>query len=236
MRAFTSLAGHILGSHPSINGYYEMHISYDDAAALDRQLEMYQQHEKLKAGSRYLFDKLLHNDYRINTGLFEPADTKILVSLLEPGKTVRSIVDLFRKKPKQALYASPCEAAGYYTDRVSLLAEFCRNADLPFFYYDAQLFQEAPDKLLRTLTDWLDLDSSLTERYQLFSQTGKERTGDSSALIYSGKIDKHQADYSHIDIPEHVQSRACEIYRVCRSAIIDKAADALVASGNRVTL
>ena len=30
MRAFTSLAGHILGSHPQINGYFEMHISYDD--------------------------------------------------------------------------------------------------------------------------------------------------------------------------------------------------------------
>jgi len=25
MRAFTSLAGHILGSNPQINGYYEMH-------------------------------------------------------------------------------------------------------------------------------------------------------------------------------------------------------------------
>jgi len=34
MRAFTSLAGHILGSHPRINGYYEMHISYEDASAL----------------------------------------------------------------------------------------------------------------------------------------------------------------------------------------------------------
>ena len=38
MRAFTRLAGHILGSHPQINGYYEMLISYEDAAALDRQL------------------------------------------------------------------------------------------------------------------------------------------------------------------------------------------------------
>jgi hypothetical protein len=31
MRAFTSLAGHILGSHPQINGYYEMHISYEES-------------------------------------------------------------------------------------------------------------------------------------------------------------------------------------------------------------
>ena len=29
MRAYTSLAGHILGSHPQINGYYEMHLGYE---------------------------------------------------------------------------------------------------------------------------------------------------------------------------------------------------------------
>jgi hypothetical protein len=63
MRVYTSLAGHILGSHPQINGYYEMHLGYEDAAALDRQLELYRQGERLKPSSRYLFDKLLHDDY-----------------------------------------------------------------------------------------------------------------------------------------------------------------------------
>ena len=41
MRTFTNLARHILGSHPRINGKYELHISYEDPAALDRQLESY---------------------------------------------------------------------------------------------------------------------------------------------------------------------------------------------------
>jgi len=72
MRAFTSLAGHILGSHPQINGYYEMHISYEDASALDRQLEMFRQGDVLKANSRYLFDKLLHNDYVLKPGRRHP--------------------------------------------------------------------------------------------------------------------------------------------------------------------
>jgi len=63
MRAFTSLAGHILGSHPQINGYYEMHLSYEDASALDQQLDVYRASDALKPNSRYLFDKLLHNDY-----------------------------------------------------------------------------------------------------------------------------------------------------------------------------
>jgi hypothetical protein len=72
MRAFTSLAGHILGSHPQINGYYEMHISYEDASALDRQLEMFRQDDVLKRDSRYLFDKLLHNDYALKPGRRHP--------------------------------------------------------------------------------------------------------------------------------------------------------------------
>ena len=41
MRAFTSLTGHILGSHPKINGFYEMHFSYQYAAVLHKQLEFF---------------------------------------------------------------------------------------------------------------------------------------------------------------------------------------------------
>ena len=99
MRAFTSLAGHILGSHPQINGYYEMHLSYEDAAALDRQLEVFQQGDVLKADSRYLFDKLLHNDYVLRPERLGLADIKVLVALAEPAHTIKSIVHLFRQKP-----------------------------------------------------------------------------------------------------------------------------------------
>ena len=121
MRAFTSLAGHILGSHPRINGYFEMHISHDDASALDKQLEVLQQHETLKKNSHYLFDKLLHNDYRFNPGRLDLTDIKILVSLMEPEQTIKSIVDLFEKKIPEDLYASPVEAANYYIERVEML-------------------------------------------------------------------------------------------------------------------
>ena len=55
MRAYSSLIGHILGSHPHINGYYEMHLSYSGMADLDEQLRLYRQSESLKPGSIYLF-------------------------------------------------------------------------------------------------------------------------------------------------------------------------------------
>lgn len=224
MRAYTSLAGHILGSHPQINGYYEMHLSYEDAAALDRQLEAFRHDEVLKPGSRYLFDKLLHNDYVLTPGL-GVADIKVLVALAEPAHTIRSIVHLFRQKPDPDLYASPVEAARYYVERVRALAAFCQTSDWPYFYFDAELLQRAPEQLLPRLTDWLALDSPLSERYEVFSQTGKPRRGDTSARVWSGSIDQTRTDYSHVVIPEEALSLAQAAYRECRARIIARAAD-----------
>ncbi len=228
MRAFTSLAGHILGSHPQVNGYYEMHISYEDAAALDRQLEVFRQGDVLKANSRYLFDKLLHNDYVLKPERLAPAEFKILVSLAEPARTIGSIVHLFRQKPDPDLYASPLEAANYYVARLKALADFCRTAERGYCYFDAELLQAAPERLLPRLSHWLELDSPLSERYQTFSQTGKAGRGDSSARIHGGRIDRTRVDYSHIEIPEEALSAAQAAYREFRAQIIAGAADSVL--------
>jgi hypothetical protein len=233
MRALTSLAGHILGSHPEINGYYEMHISYEDASALDKQLEVFQESDVLKKNSRYLFDKLLHNDYVLKPGQLGPANIKILISLLEPERTIKSIVNLFSRKEIEDLYASPVAAANYYIDRVQALADFSRTANHPYYYFDAELLQRAPERLLPKLSNWLELDLPLSERYQIFSHTGKARKGDSSGRIHSGKIDRTPVDYSHISIPEDVLRPAREVYRECRRQIIGNAAD-LVSLGMKL--
>ncbi|MEN6585360.1 MAG: hypothetical protein ABFE02_04810 [Sulfuricella sp.] len=227
MRAFTTLAGHILGSHPQINGYYEMHISYEDASALDKQRDVFLESDALKENSRYLFDKLLHNDYLLKPEQFGPANIKILISLLEPEHTIKSIVNLFAQKEIDDLYASPVEAANYYIARVQALADFSRTASQPYYYFDAELFQRAPEILLSRLSDWLELDSPLSERYKIFSHTGKARKGDSSERIHSGNIDKTPVDYSHIDIPEEVLRAARDAYRECRREIIGNAADSV---------
>ncbi len=227
MRAFTSLAGHILGSHPQVNGYYEMHLSYEAPSALDRQLEVFLEGDALKENSRYLFDKLLHNDYVLKPERLGLAEMRILVSLLEPERAIKSIVDLFTRKESKELYASPLEAANYYVARVQALADFSRTAARPYFYFDAELLQQAPERLLPKLSDWLELDSPLSERYQIFSHTGKARKGDSSPRIHSGRIDRTPVDYSHVSVPQKVLDKAREVYRECRRQIIEKAADSL---------
>lgn len=226
MRAYTSLTGHILGSHPQINGYYEMHLGYEAPAALDRQLAAFRRDETLKPGSRYLFDKLLHNDYALKPERLGRADIRILVALAEPAHTIRSIVHLFAQKPDPDLYASPAAAAHYYIDRVRALAGFCRTAQWPYRYFDAELLL-TPETLLPRLAAWLELDSPLSERYEVFSQTGKARRGDTSARVRSGRIDRGRSDYSAVAIPEDALQAAAEAYRACREEIVARAADAL---------
>ena len=99
MRAYTSLVGHLLGSHPEIDGYYEMHQSYASAEDLARQAQRYAEQHSLKPGSRYLFDKLLHNDYTLALEQLDPDRTIVLMALRPPEPTLKSIVSLFARKP-----------------------------------------------------------------------------------------------------------------------------------------
>jgi hypothetical protein len=226
MRAFTSLTGHILGSNPAINGYYEMHLSYTDAAVLNKQLSELQKNERIKDNSRYLFDKLLHNEYQLVTEELGQVCLKLLVTLREPESTINSIVHLFTKKQNRPLYSSPKEAIRYYIERLEWLAHFCRTTKHNYYYFDAGLFKTAPQALLTTLSDWLELETSLSERYQIFSQTGKARIGDSSKYIHVGEIDNSRAPPPHIHIPENELKKAYEIYLDCRQQMIAHATDA----------
>lgn len=227
MRAMTSLAGHIIGSHPAINGYYEMHISYGDASALDRQIGIYQQNDALKNNSRYVFDKLLHNEYVLNLDLPELARSKVLVSILEPEHAIRSIVDLFSRKAGNEPYASPAAATSYYIERMQLLADFCQTHKQHYFY-DAEMLRQAPESLLPVMSDWLELDPPLSEHYQVFNQTGKARKGDTSSMIKSGNINRTPGDYSHVNIDVDLLARAQDIYQCNRRSMIESAIAAVV--------
>jgi hypothetical protein len=119
------------------------------------------------------------------------------------------------------------EAANYYVERVRAIAEFCRTTDWPYTYFDAELLVRAPEKLLPRLSDWLELESPLSERYEVFSQTGKARRGDTSERVRSGRIDRVRSDYAHVVIPEEALQAAQAAYRECREEIVAGAADSI---------
>ena len=96
MRANTSLISHILGSHAQISGYYEMHLSYCSAEDLVRQQQMYLTNDSIEKNTKYLFDKLLHNDYKLYLDHLGAGNPQVLVSIRSAEQTIKSIVNVFR--------------------------------------------------------------------------------------------------------------------------------------------
>lgn len=201
MRANTSLISHILGSHPQISGYYEMHLSYRTKSDLLRQQKLYSAKDVIKDSSHYLFDKLLHNRYELLLEDLDLTKIKLLVSIRPPEQSIKSIINLFQIKEIDHPYAYPEAAIEYYRERISALAKFCERYKGCYYYYDADLIRSKPKHSLAQLQNWLSLESPLTEQYQMFSQTGQARAGDSSANMTKGKIIQQQTNYESIEIP-----------------------------------
>lgn len=229
MRAYTSLVGHLLGSHPDINGYYEMHLSYASAGDLDTQARRYCKRDSLKPGSHFLFDKLLHNDYVLNLAQFDPDSTRVLVALRPPKPTLKSIINLFARKDSADLYADPTGAATYYIERVQALAVFGRQHPGRYHYFDADLIRTDTARVLTALGQWLQLGSPLVAHYQSFSQTGVEGAGDSSPAIAAGRVIHEANAYPDIVLDAASLEQAQQAYRGCRAQLIDHATAALTA-------
>ncbi|MDQ1314650.1 MAG: hypothetical protein QG662_759 [Pseudomonadota bacterium] len=227
MRAYTSLVGHLLGSHPEIDGYYEMHRSYASAADLEDQARRYREQHGLKPGSHYLFDKLLHNDYTLALERLDPDRTVVLMSLRPPEPTLKSIVSLFSRKPGDDPYADPMGAAAYYIERLHALAAFGRRYPRRFCYFDATLIRTDTERILAALGAWLHLGSPLAERYQSFARTGIAGAGDSSPAIASGRVIREENAYPGIVLDADSLRQAQAAYQDCRRQLVEQAAAAL---------
>jgi len=227
MRAYTSLVGHLLRSHPEIDGYYEMHQSYTSAEDLEDQAQRYAEQHGLKPGGRYLFDKLLHNDYTLALEQLDPDRTIVLMALRPPEPTLKSIVSLFARKPGHDPYADPAGAATYYIERLHALAAFGQQHPRRFYYFDAELIRSNTTRVLAALGQWLQLDSALTERYQSFARTGVAGAGDSSPAIAAGHVIHQKKNYPDVALDAESLQRAREAYQDCRRQLVARATAAL---------
>lgn len=228
MRAFSSLIGHILGSNPHINGYYEMHLPYTRVENLDEQLRIYTQSESLKPGSLYLFDKLLHNDYPLDTAILSGTGNTILLGIRSPENSLKSIIHLFQAKDSVHPYADPRQATDYYIERLKALAEFSEQNPGRYYYFDAELIISDSHHLLHTLTRWCQLETALSGQFQTFSQTGKAGAGDSSRQIMSGRIESNLNNYPGVYLDAELISRAERAYAEYRGVMLRHAKGALI--------
>lgn len=226
MRAYTSVLGHVFGSHPEIDGYYELHRGYVFADDLERQRAQLAASDGLKPTGRWLFDKLLHNDYPLDPTLPGLADAVVLAALRPPGPTLASIVALFGQKPGDAPYASPTGAARYYVERLGALAAFAERHPGRVRYFDAPLLRDDPPRLLATLTAWLGLATPLSVQYRTFSRTGETGAGDSSPALAAGRILASTPPPPAIVLDAALRDEVETAYRETRARLIAQAAEA----------
>ncbi len=225
MRAYSSLLGHIIGSHAEVNGYYEMHISYENNSQLNHQHDQYIQTESFKTGSQFLFDKILHNNYELDLNRLNLQQPKILIALRSPQQSIKSIINLFCKKDSKKSYSNPEQATRYYIQRLKKLSKFSQQNTKTYYYFDAELIISHTEELLMTLSNWIQLSTPLKNQYQLFSQTGRAGAGDSSQAIKAGEIIKSANHYTDIDLADHLLESAELAYCNYRQQILEHAID-----------
>ncbi len=220
MRGNTSLLSHLLGSHDEIEGYYEMHLAYYSWKSLYRQKLLYTQEHTVRAGSRYFFDKILHNDHYIAPCILTRQNSKIIIMLRKPAQAIRSIVNLYQKTEPTQKYCDPQKAANYYIKRLQGIQIVLEALNHDYFYIQADELRTKPDQILPPLEKWLGLKSPIPDKYKNFKKTGKKGAGDSLKNIYTGKIIKRSTDYSSIKLEKESLKLAINTYhelvKVCQ--------------------
>ncbi|MGO4893895.1 hypothetical protein [Flavobacterium sp. W21_SRS_FM6] len=187
MRANTSLFGHILGSNPEIEGYYELHIGYYSWKSFIRQKLVYFAEHQPKKEAVYIFDKVLHNEHTVNVDLFDNDDI-IIIMVREPLATIKSIQQLFSNVDKTHECNRETAATEYYIKRLKELTELARRLEGKFYFLNADDLTQTPDTVLPKLTNYLQLKTPINKKYQLFEKTGKEGAGDSSKNMTKGEL------------------------------------------------
>ncbi len=188
MRANTSLLGHILGSNPGIEGYYELHESYLEPIDLEKAKDKYYGSHCPKFGAIYLFDKLLHNHHKLSPEMVNEGD-RVIFMIREPRATVSSIIKIFATKPGSQ-WQDQESAERYYIERLKELKRLSDALKNQYFFLKAEDLIQNSESTSASLTTFLGLKSRLSSEYRTFSKTGQRGFGDSSSNINAGVIVK----------------------------------------------
>lgn len=186
MRSRSSLLSHLLGSHPEICGYGELHYDYPSRTSLFKMhLELFKDLNDINE-SKYYLDKVLHNSFVISNKILCNPKVHILVLFREPKATLRSLVEMGEATNKPE-YSDTDKMLQYYIKRISYLIDISKKyPKVRLIESDTVVKNTA--HTLKELSDWLNLDSELSENYHLFNKTGMAGHGDPSSSIGSGKI------------------------------------------------
>lgn len=219
MRSYSSLLSHILGSHDSIAGYSEMHLSYRKKSdLLTLRYRVYLSNNREPMGD-YIFDKILHN-HTISDTILNDDRVKVLFMLREPEATLKSILKMSKNLKNPSRISNIDKISNYYLNRLKNLEKLSDRTNGRGVYLDAEKIVDNTDFTLGYLSDWLQLPTKLSSEYKTFSKTGEPGFGDPSDNIKQGKIIKNR-ETADVIIPDDILKRANESYLKCREILIN---------------
>ncbi len=213
MRAYTTLLGHILGSHAEIMGYNEKHQSYRSNLGLTKL--RFKVRLLTTSGDKptYWFDKILHNDYKLSASILQRENFRFIYVVRKPEDTLRSIINMGNEMTRAVKwYRHPKSVADYYTARLEKLADYAPFTKGRSTFVHAEDLIVEPDTVLEKLTKFLRLNSPLNKDYKTFTFSGTLGLGDPSGKIKSGEIVQEPSHYEHIQIPEKFLDNCQKIY------------------------
>ena len=210
MRSGSSLLAHILSTNPSIIGFGETHITYNEFNDLRFLMA------RNLAAMRWLFvrkgiylDKILHDKYLPNLEVLNFEQLQTIFILREPESCLSNLM-----RPNWPEWSTIEKASSYYLSRLEMLikyAEFINSSSKPLLLTYDDIICRTNETLLE-LKKYLKIDGQLHEQYntnyKFYGIIGKilhgwVDIGDPSEILRSGKI---QRDIQHqpVDIPEDI--------------------------------
>ena len=222
MRSYSSLLAHILGSHPRIVGYAEMHQKYRnvlDLLELTRKVE--RSCDKGCAG-RYVLDKILHPQ-ALEERVLRRKDVRVIAIVREPEASIASILAI-----RAGGIDSIESAIAYYEERMGTLVRVAeaRNGDVA--YVDGETLLDDTNRSLRLLSAHLGIEPALHSEYSTFRFTGVPKYGDPSEWIKAGRVVRRRAALSRLQLTGAQVGRLSQSYESMRTFMRRNARVAMV--------
>jgi hypothetical protein len=187
MRSYSSLLCHILGSHPEIAGYAEMHLAYRNVLDLLRLRARVFRSLGCVLPGRFVLDKVLHDEYVVAPSILRRQDVHAIVVVRRPAESIQSVLAMGKRIPSVAWYSDVDAAVDYYVKRLRSLATVRQHASHCLLVRAEDVVQET-SRALAEVAQFLGLEQGLTEEYDIFPHTGDQGWGDDSAAIRSGRV------------------------------------------------
>ena len=102
MRSYSSVLCHILGSHPEIAGYAEMHLSYRNVLGLLRLRSGVFRPLGCVLPGRFVLDKVLRDEYAVAPSILRREDVNAIVVVRRPAESIRSVLAMGESTPPSA--------------------------------------------------------------------------------------------------------------------------------------